>query len=222
MPPEIAYKSFAFELKEVTEAGDFTGYGAIFGNVDLGGDLIEKGAFSASIAELKASGRALPALWSHWVDEPIGVYKEFSEDDRGLLLKGTLALDVQRASEVRSLAKMGAVTGMSIGYEIKDGGSYYDNQGVRHLTNLDLWEVSLVTFPMNPKAQISAVKGIPMTERQFEKLLRDAGFSKGQALGIIACGYNEGLKLRDSDESEKKEKQTAEISQLLKTLIEKF
>lgn len=217
---EILHKQISFlSVKEISETGEFAGYGSVFENIDDGGDVVHRGAFETSIAEFKASGNMPPVLWSHSPQEPIGVYTDLKEDDRGLYVEGKLAIKTTKGRDIYELAKMGAVKGLSIGYSIREGGAFFD-KGIRHLTNLELWETSFVTFPMNPKAQISAVKNAPMTEREFEKLLREAGFSKTQAMGIIASGFK-SLKLRDSAEDEK-EKSAAEVLQLLKSLNQKL
>lgn len=144
-----------FELKELDEAtGTFTGYASVFGNVDLGGDVVEPGAFKRTLDHTKG---AVPILWMHDASRPVGIGVSATEDVKGLAVSGQLDLDTQKGREVYSGLKMGYIGAMSIGYkaigkEIKDG--------VRHLTELALPEYSLLTkgFAMNPEAAVEGVK----------------------------------------------------------------
>jgi uncharacterized protein len=142
-------------LSKVEADGAFEGYASLFGIVDLGQDLVEPGAFKESVTRRGARGVKL--LWSHDPGEPIGLWEAISEDLIGLKVRGRLNLDVARAREVHALMKTGAVDGLSIGFKAER--SRRDPQtGVRRLMRVDLWEVSLVTFPMLPQARVSAVK----------------------------------------------------------------
>ncbi len=147
-------KTFSFEVKEVDEdEGIFTGYAATFSDTpDSYGDIIDKGAFKKT---LKEGSKRIKILWNHYILEPIGKPIEMLEDDHGLLVKGKLSLGVQRAREVLSLMKDGVVTEMSIGYDtIKQTRT----EGIRHLQEIKLWDVSPVTFAANPDALILGVK----------------------------------------------------------------
>lgn len=187
-------KSATFEVKDISLDGSFAGYGSVFGNVDSYGDIVEKGAFAESLNEFRAKGKMPALLWQHDPDQPIGVWTKMAEDERGLYVEGHLLKDdVSRAREAYSLLKAGALSGLSIGYVTKD--SEYDRtEDVRRLKALDLWEVSLVTFPANGEAQIQTVKslcakGLP-TIREFETWLRDAGgFDRAQAKAIASHGF---------------------------------
>ncbi|GAB3416676.1 HK97 family phage prohead protease [Massilia agilis] len=185
---EIKYIERPFEVKAVQENGVFEGFGSIFGNVDLDNDIVAPGAFTESLAQWKASGRLPPILWQHRSGEPIGPYLEMQEQAAGLWVKGQLLVDdVQRAREARALMKAKAVNGLSIGYAVRED-SYDRVTGVRTLKKVDLWEVSIVTFPANPSAQISSVKSAIdaiQTVREAEEFLRDAGLSKAQAAAFI-------------------------------------
>lgn len=183
-----------FTDQAVTDEGTIEGYGAIFGNVDQGGDVIHPGAFQAS---LKANeGQPLKMLWQHW--DPIGAWTSASEDDRGLKVKGTALIgSVQQAREAHALAKAGVVDGLSIGYMPKL--AERDRSGVRHIKEADLYEVSLVTFPMNPQARIARVKSGSIDIRALEEALRDAGLSRREAKALLAEGAA-GLGLRDADD----------------------
>lgn len=203
------------ELKAVDEQGTFEGYGAVFGNVDFGGDIIMPGAFAKSIQQIKESGRLLPALWQHNTDQPIGVYPELAEDDYGLKFKGKLTLPVRRAAEAHALMKDGALSGMSIGYGVKEF-EYDADTGVRTLRELDLYEISPVTFPMNDEARVSGVKrGTHRPSlKEFEAALRELGFSKNERTLIASKGYREFLRSESAGASQAK--QIADVLQSFK------
>ncbi|WP_186107259.1 HK97 family phage prohead protease [Burkholderia gladioli] len=191
------YKVRAFELdvKSVDEKGDFSGYGSVFGNEDSYGEIVAPGAFSKSLEELKASGRSLPILWQHDSYTPIGSWSGLKEDDKGLFGDGSLWLDDAPNAKIAYRGmKAKAITGLSIGYYVLSA-SYNEKTGIRTLNELDLVEISIVTNPANTEARIEAVKsviahgGMPSLP-DFERFLREAGFSKSQA-AVIA---NRGLK----------------------------
>lgn len=139
------------KIKAVAEDGTFEGLLSPYGNVDQGGDVVERGAFAKS---LKENGGKVPLLWQHNSDEPIGML-ELIDSDEGLKCKGTLALEVPKAAEAYALLKRGIVRGLSIGYvTVKDA----IEAGVRRLKELRLLEGSVVTFPMNLQAVIQSVK----------------------------------------------------------------
>lgn len=147
-------KTISFEVKQVDEeTGIFEGYAATFSDKpDSYGDIIDSGAFKKS---LKEGGKRVKILWQHSVMEPIGKPEEMSEDEKGLLVKGKLSLGVQRAREVLSLMKDGVITELSIGYDtVKE--AYKD--GIRHLKEVKLWDISPVTFAANTEALIASVK----------------------------------------------------------------
>jgi HK97 family phage prohead protease len=146
-------KSFALKLDAPPDdEGRFTGYAAVFGNVDQGNDLIEPGAFTKTLNE---NPDGVPILWSHDTDQPIGVSTSLVEDRKGLRVEGQLAMDVQRAREVHALMKMGAIKGISIGYRTVKRSF---KGAVRHLEEVKLGEFSPVVFPMNTLAQVGDVK----------------------------------------------------------------
>ncbi len=186
------------ELKAIDEQGTIEGYGSIFGNVDSYGDVVAKGAFTRTLAEAKDAGRMPAMLWQHNPDEPIGVWTSMREDAKGLYVKGQLA-DTQRGREALALIKMGALTGLSIGYSTVRS-EFDNNADVRFLTDVDLWEVSPVTFPANDRARITAAKSADIkTRRDFEGFLRDAGFSRADAKRIASHGFEADQ--RDADEA---------------------
>ncbi len=140
-------------LTEEDEEGVFEGYGATFGNEDLGRDIIAKGAFRKTLAEARKSKRLPRMLWMHKGDEPIGVWSELREDDTGLYVKGQLATGTQRGKEVLELIRLGAVDGLSIGFATVTA-KFDDKTGVRTITELRLFEVSPVVFPIRVMASV--------------------------------------------------------------------
>ena len=161
----------------VSEAAGGTvieGYASLFGARDQGGDVVEPGAYGASLKRLAADGRRVKMLWQHDPAQPIGIWDEVREDGRGLYVKGRLLESVGKAREAAALIAAGAIDGLSIGYRtvkaVKDG------KGLRLLKELELWEVSLVTFPMLPSARVGAKGDAPEADswRELATILRDA------------------------------------------------
>lgn len=144
-----------FELKSVNEEGVFEGYASIFDAEDRGRDIVARGAFKKTLAE--RGPRGIKLLWQHDPTEPIGVIETLREDARGLFVKARLLLDVGRAREALSLMREGALDGLSIGFRTQKS-RRDEAKGVRILLDVDLWEISLVTFPMQPAAKVSAFK----------------------------------------------------------------
>ena len=179
---------FQCELKASGDTGTFEGYGSIFNITDKGGDIVVPGAFAETLAAQKAAGRLPAMLWQHRQAEPIGVYTSMEEDAVGLKVKGQLALKTARGAEAYELMKMGALSGMSIGYRSRDD-SYDRVTGVRSLKKLDLVELSLVTFPMNDASRVSAVKTIEELDSlsEIERHLRDVcGLSKSESTALVS------------------------------------
>lgn len=190
----VQVKDFETKVKAGSDGKCFSGYGSIFGNVDSYNEVVAAGAFAKSIAEIAESGRALPVLWNHKSSEPIGKYTEIAEDDRGLKVAGSLLVDsVTRAKEVSALVEAGVVSGLSIGYMVKDY-SHDAETGIVTLKELKLREISIVTFPANGEARIETIKsklahGGQLSKRELEMLLRDAGLSKNQAIRTLRDGW---------------------------------
>ncbi|EEZ3919557.1 HK97 family phage prohead protease [Escherichia coli] len=167
-------------------------------------DVVMSGAFAASLRAW-SDRKALPALlWQHRMDEPIGVYTEMKEDDVGLYVRGRLLIDDDPlAKRAHAHMKAGSLTGLSIGYVLKDW-EYDRSKEAFLLKEIDLWEVSLVTFPSNDEARISDVKNalargeIP-EQKKIERVLRDVGLSRTQAKAFMAGGYG-ALSLRDAED----------------------
>ena len=160
-------KEFRFSLKSVDDRGSFVGFAAVYSNVDLGGDVIEPGAFAKTLAEKNGE---VPILWQHDAREPIGLGK-LTDSPQGLLISGELALESPVAQKAYGLLKRGILKGLSIGY---DTVKQHLAGGVRKLTELKLYEVSLVTFPMNEQALVTGVKTIDEEQiRNFRQILAD-------------------------------------------------
>ncbi len=146
--------AFALEVKSIDESGHFAGYASVFDIVDNQKDIMIKGAFAST---LKKGISAIKLLWQHRQDEPIGVFEKIFEDAVGLYVEGRILLEVKKGKEAFMLLKSGAVTGLSIGYSPVrykiDAAT-----GVRMLAEVDLFEVSIVTFPANEKSKVTVVK----------------------------------------------------------------
>lgn len=179
---------FDCELKATGDTGTFEGYGSVFNITDRGGDIVAAGAFAETLAAAKAVGRLPAMLWQHRQAEPIGVYTEMEEDAIGLKVKGKLALKTARGAEAYELMKMGAISGLSIGYRVRDD-SWDRVTGVRTIKKADLHELSLVTMPMNDASRVSAVKTIEELDSlsEIERHLRDVcGLSKSEATAMVS------------------------------------
>ena len=150
--PEI--KRLTATVDDVADDGTFTGHAAIFGAEDLAHDVVERGAFDATLARRGASG--VKMLWHHDPAEPIGRWLEIREDARGLFVRGRVSTSVARGREALALMRDGVLDGLSIGFRTVKG--LRDRRsGIRRLAEVDLWEISLVTFPMQPQARVTAV-----------------------------------------------------------------
>ncbi|PTQ68544.1 hypothetical protein C8N42_11420 [Celeribacter persicus] len=161
------------------------GYASLFGQRDSGGDIVMQGAYAKSLAALKAKGRSVKMLWQHDPAQPIGIWDEVREDARGLYVKGRLLTDLQKGREAVALIEAGAIDGLSIGYRTLRARK--DQKGARLLSELELWEVSLVTFPMLPEARLSAEqKGDEAL--MSEAVLRDLAEALNGARKLLAGG----------------------------------
>ncbi len=178
--------------------GTFEGYGSVFGNKDLGNDVIESGAFAKSLKRRKPQNVKL--LYQHKSDMPIGVFDEIREDDHGLVVKGRLALKTQAGAEAYELLKMGALDGLSIGFRVNPKEVSYDKRGnKRIIKEVDLMEVSLVTFPMNPQATVRSVKGEEISIREWENGMRDAFSLSRSEAKMAAKAVTDAFGQRDVD-----------------------
>ena len=136
----------------VAADGSFSGYASLFGVEDLGHDVVERGAFVASLARRGVSG--VKMLWQHDPAEPIGCWLDIHEDARGLAVRGQVLADLARGREALALMRAGVVDGLSIGFKTVRG-RRDAKSGIRRLAEVDLWEISLVTFPMQPDARVA-------------------------------------------------------------------
>ena len=197
-------KDFALHVKDVSEEGTFEGYGSIFNNVDSYGEKVAPGAFGESLARHQREGTKPLMLWQHNSDEPIGVWENLAEDGKGLKGTGRFVLETARGREAHALLKAGAIRGLSIGYRELEAEPDGNN---RILKKLDLMEISVVSFPANRRANVTAVKsermeefarrlrdGDPMPIKDFEDILREAGVPKSMAVAIASHGYAKAIR----------------------------
>lgn len=206
------YAPLEVKFADAGTPGSFEGYGAVFGNVDAYGDVIQKGAFKETLRDWSKQKKMPPMLVQHGgmmfsdMDAlPVGIWDAMSEDDTGLYVKGRLInLDTERGKTIHGAMKEGALDGISIGYRAKEFAlGTKPDEPRRTLKKIDLMEVSVVTFPANGKARVASVKGAGMirTIREFEDFLRDAGFSNAQAKAIASSGFK-AADPRDEDDAE--------------------
>lgn len=195
-------RACALQIKAVGEDGTIEGYASVFGVIDTWDDIIAAGAFAATIAAHKAAGTMPAMLWQHDSDDPIGVWTDMSEDAKGLRVKGKLCLDTSCGKEAYALLKAGAISGLSVGF-ITMAYEYDTQTDVRTLTEVDLWEVSLVTFPANGKARVTNIKSADeiSAPKDAERILRDAGFSKADATAYVSRVMRMGEERRDAAKS---------------------
>lgn len=190
------------KLKSVSDSGEFEGYGSVFGVKDCFDDIVVPGAFTKSLSLWREKGSLPAMLWQHDMQEPIGIYTEMKEDEVGLFVRGRLLIDDDPlAKRAHAHMKAGSLTGLSIGYALKDY-EYDRTKEAFLLKEIDLWEVSPVTFPANDEARVSDVKssfarGEMPSPKSIERVLRDVGLSKSQAKAFMADGYS-ALSQRDA------------------------
>lgn len=203
----MPYFNVPFEVKQddITEEGNFKGYGAVFGGKpDRKRDIIREGAFKNTLNAGGRNGTGVAMLWQHDSAKPIGIWNSLVENTRGLKVDGQLAVkgfvhptyDVRQATEAYVLLKMRALQGLSIGWgfpqddkgKIKDGSYTIDEKKrIRYVNEIELWEVSPVTFPAKLSATITQVKSIEdaKNERELEAILRESGLSKHAAQYLV-------------------------------------
>lgn len=215
---KIEFKTFGFEVKEagVTEnknEGVIEGYASTFGNIDQGFDIVDKGAFKAT---LKMNKGRFPILADHNPADQIGWNEKASEDNEGLFVRGAIMLDVQKGKEKYSLAKKAldikAPAGISIGFTTIKAEPDASNPRIRRIKEVKLWEYSLVTFPMNTEAMVTAAKSIGQLDK-INFILRQ--------LKEMNISIND-LELALRKEAADKDFDPTKISQSLDNLIQKF
>lgn len=192
--PEAKFTRLSVDC--IAQDGSFEGYASVFGITDQGGDIVAPGAFRNSLRKRPAG--QIRMLWQHDPSEPIGVWDKIDEDAHGLRVQGRLLPDIARARELLSLMRAGAVDGLSIGFKTIRA-RQQAGKAARMLIEVDLWEISIVTFPMNESARIAAVKQIG-TLREFEAFLREAGgLTRAEAKRVAARGYAGIAEQRDAE-----------------------
>ena len=159
----------------VSEDAEIEGYASLFGQADQGGDVVQQGAYGVSLTALARAGQRVKMLWQHDPAKPIGVWDEVREDARGLWVRGRLLDSIRAGREAAALVAAGAIDGLSIGYRTRRAGK--NDKGQRLLSELELWEVSLVTFPMLPSARVAAKgdeSGVEAALREMAAVLTGA------------------------------------------------
>ena len=192
---KLQHKAFDFEIKALEEEGILEGYASVFGGApDAYGDIIAPGAFAETLAQHRRAGTMPLLLWGHDASNPpIGNWLDIAEDGKGLWVKGELDLEDAMGARVHRALKRKAMKGLSIGYETKEAQTDPKRPGVRTLKAVELWEISPVNFPAQPRAAVDNVKsytaaGALPSLKEFEELLREAGFSKSRATAIAGKG----------------------------------
>ncbi len=209
MASQIIQKNCRLVVKEISETGTFSGYASIYDIADYDDDIIASGAFGESIAALQDKGRMPAMLWQHDSATPIGVYTKLQEDEKGLYCEGQLCMDCEQGAEAAALLKMGALSGMSVGFMI-DAYSIDVEKEMRIITKADLWEISIVTFPCNDSARITSVKSalqkIDSKTKlgEVERALRDSmGLTKSQAVELVSKIKSIALREREDENDAK-------------------
>lgn len=193
----LSLRQMPCAYKALEDARAFEGYGSVFGVLDAYGDIVEPGAFTDTLQKSHQSGVMPAMLWQHNAASPIGVWTEMDEDAYGLHVVGELA-DTTLGNEAYTLMKMGALSGLSIGYSVVRD-EYDRKRDARLLKQINLWEVSPVTFPANSDARVDSVKNTDGGYRGLERILRDAGFSRSQSKLIASRGLGA---LREAEANE--------------------
>ena len=183
---QLSLRQMPCEFKAKDAPRTFEGYGSVYGVIDSYGDIVERGAFAETLRKSEDTGIMPAMLWQHNAASPIGVWTAMHEDDYGLHVMGQLA-DTVLGNEAYTLMKMGALSGLSIGYSVVTE-EYDRSRDARLLKKINLWEVSPVTFPANGDARVAAVKATDSSYRGLERILRDVGFSRSESKLIASRG----------------------------------
>lgn len=218
--PQMKTADFQIDIKQVGEEGVVEGIASTFGEVDRGGDIIDSGAFDNTIRYHKAKGTMPKMLFQHDPSKVIGIWDDMIVQGDGLYVKGRLLLDIPLAKETHTLLKAKALDGLSIGYKTIDA-MYEDGGKVRRLMEVELWEVSMVTFPMNPNGRVTDAKQLTDI-RDVERILRDAGVPNRFAKLVAAHGYTEAKSMLDKEQRDagrgEKSAGTQDVSRFMKSL----
>lgn len=176
------------EIKADAE-GRIEGYASTFGGEpDHHGEVVAAGAFTASLARRRKSGEPPVMLWAHDQGEPVGRWTDFAEDAKGLHVRGAINLKTTRGRDAFEHVRAGDATGLSIGFRIPEGGRTYTGKGAFLLSQVDLFEVSIVALPANPKARITGHKTLG-SKAEAETMLREAGLPRAAAARFAAGGW---------------------------------
>lgn len=196
---EIRYRNVRLiETKAMSKPGSFVGYGAVFGNVDSYGDIIEPGAFTCTLQEWKEERGKLPKMllqhggWGITAEDllPIGRWTHMEEDAKGLRVEGQLfGMNTERGQLIYEGLHSGELDGLSIGFDtIDDAPGTTDGEPVRYLKEIDLWEVSLVTFPANNRALVSTVKHATREQWiELRHLMIDEGMGETESFTAVSA-----------------------------------
>lgn len=193
----IEQKRVSFDLDTITDDGVVKGYGAVFNNVDRGGDVILPGAFKRWL--LENAGKPLKMLWNHFESFPLGKWTKFEEDEKGLRIEGKFTLAAQKAQEIYALMKDGVIDGLSIGYQTVDA-EEDKTTGVRRLKELRLFEISPVTFPMNTEATADFIKAETISAELLRQMsIRDIEATLTGKRDAVRFSRNAALLLMKGD-----------------------
>lgn len=195
---KIKHMSRPLAIKSLEGDGLFVGYASVFGEVDAQKEIVAAGAFKRSLAKMREKGQSPAMLWMHDPTQPIGMWVAMSEDENGLVVQGRLALSTQKGREAYELLMMKALTGLSIGYRVVS--SKIDrHRKARVLTDVDLFEISLVTFPANDAARISDVKSPKkaVTKKRITKRKAREKVDKAATKKVVARIHKAAKKLTD-------------------------
>ncbi len=206
------YKSFDFEVKQIKEKEGFfifEGFASTFGNVDLGDDIVQRGAFADSLKE----NSQVPILWQHRMSEPIGKSIHLEEQEKGLFVQARLPKDDSLVRDrVIPQMKVGSITTMSIGFFTVEF-SRNNDTGINTLEKVKLFEISLVTLAMNPKAEITDFKSFKEIEKDVKSLkdietyLKSSGLSNNESKALISKIKEFSKDQREADDSDKTKEQ---------------
>ena len=192
-------KRMTTELESARLDGRFSGYASVFGMVDQSKDSVERGAFLKSLRRKKPSD--IRMLFQHDPDQPVGVWNRIEEDETGLYVEGKISTTTEKGREVISLMRDGALDGLSIGFKTVRA-KISPSDGVRKIFEVDLWEISIVTFPLLEQARVVDVKSagnVLPSPREFERwLTRDAGLTRSEARTVISDGFRALLCKQDA------------------------
>lgn len=220
---KLKTKAIVFDVKAIDDDGFFSGYCSVFDVEDSYGDVVKAGAYAETIKEWAGKGKMPPVLWQHGRGDVIGVWTKLVEDEKGLYGEGRLLVkDVAKAREAHALMKHGAIDGLSIGYRVRKW-SFNEEDGVLELLDIDLKEISIVTFPANDESLVDNIKsklekGDLPTLPEFEKFLRDAGgFSKSQATAIAGHGLR-SLNQGEPDDTKAADTDVSDALNILKSI----